>query len=209
MKYNKTKKILELISGIISIVTASICSFLAFACFVIAIDYFIGNRDTVVSNYLGYYTVDMSDKGVPYLMLGLAIVIAIVILMIYAIKLIKSPYKSNGEFESKLTARVWVLIFAILTVNLPVIGLMIAIFCLKDFKQSTEQGVSIENNIQSAVTEKQTNVDAQSGFSANQNEVYELYQKILEIKKLKTLEVIDEATFKRATSKIVADLIKE
>lgn len=168
MEYNRSKNVLEKIAGIFEIISASMYMLLSLLVIIAGI-------------FWGWLVI-----GVGMVMLTLAI-----LKLIFAIKLVKSPYLPNGEIRNKQAARVWVLVLSILTCEVLTMGLMIAVLCLKDLKPS------VSNSVQNC--NKQ---DDQAKF-------YDFYSKIQEVKKLKSLGVIEDVTYKKAITKIVADLIKE
>jgi len=204
MEYNKTKGTLEKVAGILGIISASLFIILAIFLLIEAGMYFTGEYDYRFYDYdaygeIYYYTVDATDEGIPYLMLGLPLLGIAILMLIFSIKLVKSPFLPNGELRNKKAARIWVLVLSILTGDLVVMGLMIAVLCLKDYKEPRVQ--------------QPINAYAPNGYNiqqpAIQNEFYAFYDKIQEVKKLKSLGIIDETAFRKAVTKIVVDITKE
>ena len=91
------------------------------------------------------------------------------------------------------------LVLSIISGDIVVIGLMIAVLCLKDYKQpKTEKPVKQVVNKLAYVAP----TNAGNGY-------FEFYNKIQEVKRLKSLEIIDAETFKKAVAKIVKDIVEE
>ena len=202
MEYNKTKRTLEKIAGILGIISAALFLILTLVLIVMAFMYFFGAFDyTYIVDYdfsTGqpiFNTTSNSIVGIPVLLAGLVLATISILLLVFSVKLTKSPFLPNGEMRKMQGIRIWVLVLAILTGDLIVIGLMIAVLCLKDFKELTAN--------QPVVGKQSVN------HSFQQNEFYDFYQKIQEVKKLKSLDIIDKTAYKKAVTKIVIDLTKE
>ena len=222
MEYNKAKKVLDKIAGIIGVVVASILIILSIALIISSFRYFTGEMnylnyyyDYYYDQYL-YYEIDNSHFGWSYLLPGIYFLVSSILTLIFSIKLLKSPFLPNGQLRKKNGARIWLLVLSAITGDLVVLGLTIAALCLKDFKQPKAEVAS--QQVQAAAPQYTA---AQPAFVAqpatvqtiaqdeSMKEFYSLYEKIKELKKLKSLCVIDEAAFKRAVTKIVVDLTKE
>lgn len=204
MEYNKTKGTLEKVAGILGIISSALYIILSILLIIAAGLYFAGEYNHIYHDYdlygdIYYYTVDNSADGIPLMILGLPLLGMAILMLIFSIKLVKSPFLPNGELKNKKAARIWVLVLSILTGDLIVMGLMIAVLCLKDFKEARVQ--------------QQANTYAPYGNRMQQpvieNEFYAFYDKIQEVKKLKSLGIIDETAFRKAVTKIVVDITKE
>ena len=140
MEYNKTKRGLEKASGIIGIVLAAFLILMSLVLIINAITYFAGAHDyreyyTIGSGYSReriYYTVDNRTSGVPYLIVGLYYLIISILMLVFCIKLVKSPYNQNGELRKLQGARIWLLVLSIISGDLIMLGLMIAVLCMKE-----------------------------------------------------------------------------
>lgn len=171
MEYNKTKRGLEKAAAITGIVISSICLIVALVLVIVGIDFLMNS----------YF----EETGTVYLLVGLYVIVVSILSLIFCKKLVKSPFKPNGELKNLQPIRIWVLVLSILSGNLIVMGLMIAVLCLKDYKQPKSK--NIEQN----------------------NKYLEFYKKIEEVKKLKELRIIEADTYKKSIAKIVMDIVKE
>lgn len=196
MEYNKSKKILDKLAGIFGIIAASIYLIVAVALVVDGIIYLIGGHNYQVYSYgYGYRTIDISYEGTPLVFSGLFVLALAILMLIFSIKLVKSPYLPNGELRKKQAARIWVLVLSVLTGDLVVLGLSIAALCVKEFKD-----VNNKKQISNATTKRP---------AYNQEESRDFYERIQEVKKLKSLGIIEDAVYKKAITKIVSDIIKD
>ena len=206
MEYNKTKMNLEKAASILGIISASLYIILSFILLFVAFMYFGGAYDYTHDYIVGYYGYnepiyatkyyDMSSLGWGFLIPGLLIMTISILMLIFSVKLVKSPYLPNGELKNKKAARIWLLVLSIITGGLVIVGLMIAVLCLKDYKQPK---VIMSNNVSRPTMNITT---------AYTNDYYEFYDKIQEVKKLKSLGIIDDVAFKKAITKIVTDIAK-
>ncbi len=213
MEYNKTKKNIEKAAGILGIISASMYMLLAVVLIIVAFMYFGGAfnfRDYTYDYYYNrvYYTVDMSEHGTPFIIIGLPLLAMSILMLIFSIKLVKSPYLPNGELRNKKAARIWVLVLSILMGDFVVIGLTIAVLCLKDFKDPNVQ-TQMNNVTPNAGYQFANNSSISNPTAQNANNLYEIYNKIQEVKKLKSLDIIDDVAYKKAVTKIVTDIIKD
>ena len=119
-------------------------------------------------------------------------------MLLFSIKLVKSPILPNGELRKKQAARIWLLVLSILSGSMIITILIIISLCLKDF-----QDVSAQKTMPASV----------NGNNAIQNEFnsteFEFIKDIQEIKKLRRLGIIDDAAFKKAVIKLVERIINE
>ncbi len=214
MEYNKSKNTVDKVGGIFGIVSASLYIILSLVFIIVAINYFAGNFDEVYSvpryDYFGnfmyyeYYYDDYSSVGNPFMIFGVFFLALAVLMMIYSIKLVKSPFLPNGELKNKKAIRIWMLVLSILSGELVVIGLMIAALCMKDYKEpviQTSNGFIPQYN-------KPVNT-VNTVQVSDQQKFYDFYNKIQEIKKLRSLEIIDDVAVSKALTKIVKDMLKD
>lgn len=187
MEYNKTKRGLEKAAAITGIVMSSICLIVAVVLVIVGINYLMQGSNHYINGVL--VSNDYQNIGTAYLVAGLYVIVVSILLLIFCIKLVKSPFKPNGELKKLQPIRIWVLVLSIISGNLVVMGLMIAVLCLKDYKQPKQQV-------------NQLNVN-------NQEKYIEFYNKIQEVNRLKSLNIIDAEASKKAIAKIVLDITKE
>ena len=177
MEYNKSKKVLEKIAGILGIISASIYMIAAIVLVINAFAAFGGAYDYEYYDY--YYGMwmyeDRSYLGIPFMVIGIPLLAMAILMLIFSIQIVKSPYLPNGELRKKQPARIWVLVLSILMGDLVVMGLMIAVLCLKDFKEANaqQQDVSAQNNMYAQNPLKPT-----VQLVNDQKEFYEFYEKI-------------------------------
>ena len=123
-----------------------------------------------------------------YFIVSHACFIAITILsIVFCAKVISTPLKKDGTVVARNPIRICVIVFSFLSGVIVSAGLMISVLCLKDFVEPEEDD---EESKQKDKENNDTNEKA-------------VESKILELKKLKELEVIDEETYKKALQKLI------
>lgn len=207
MELNKTKMNLEKAAAIIGIVIGVAYSVLSILLLVLSINDFtmidFWRTEIGGTHYAKEYCEQMvnicrSNAIAEIIMCVLTLFFGIATL-ITSIKLVKSPFDENGQLKDRQGLRIWMLVLSIISGDIVVIGLMIAVLCLKDYKQpKTEKPVKqVVNNLAYVAP-----TNAGNGY-------FEFYNKIQEVKRLKSLEIIDAETFKNAVAKIVKDIVEE
>ena len=184
MEYNSTKRKVELAAGIIGIITNVI--YIIIACIALVIGFIMLFNAGPGHYYFGHVVLS-STPGLVTILLGLFFIAMPVVMLVFSIKLVKSPYSPNGEIKNKQGARIIMLIFSILLSNTVVMALMIAVLCLKDVKD----------------TNVTTNAQAQQTGNKQLND---FTSKVQELKRLKDAGIIDEETYKIAIAKITENL---
>ncbi len=129
----------------------------------------------------------IAEQGYSFIMLGIFYLPISIAALILSTFLIKSPIDEHGILKNRNGLRIALLVLSILATSWVMTGLLIAVLCLKDFVEQTQ----IQN--------------AQNVQAKTPNTVEE---KLAQIKNLKDLGVIDEATYKKAVQKVVNDFLK-
>ena len=133
MEYNKTKRGLEKAAGILTIVVSAIeILFLLIYMIVILTTKEVSSVAYNYSTHTWEY-VYITVFNVAGLLLIFPIAFSIVTL-IFGAKLIKSPVNPDGSVSNRTGLRITTLVFAILNGQWITTGLLIAVLCLKDFK---------------------------------------------------------------------------
>lgn len=198
MEYNKTKRGLEKAAAIVGIVMGVIYCIGAIYCVCHSIYAY-----RLVKDWGEYYSIDSAwaaeMQNYWYTTAIVSIIMCLLTLffgiatLITSIKLVKSPFDENGQLKNRQGLRIWMLVLSIISGDLIVMGLMIAVLCLKDFKQPKA---------------KKTNQYVYAGQPNEQNEYLEFYNKIQEIKRLRSLEIIDAEAYKKAVTKVIKGILE-
>ena len=186
MNYNKTKRALEKAAAIIGVVVSIII--LAYVCVTLAKDVAKGVQQLTTFNSI--------DQKLIYSIVGSVIDFIIYItLAVLCITVIKSPVHEDGEVSKRIGVRIAIIIFAALSGNAVVLGLMIAVICLKDFPT----GNYFKPAKQADLNVKDVHVNNE------QDEELELSvdEQIAQLKKFKEMGILDDETFKQALKKII------
>ena len=179
MEYNKTKRGLEKASGIVGVVISSIVTVLWLYEVIVCISLFVtwGMYSSLLMTYLIMYFIELA--------------FSVVTLITYA-SVIKSPVQEDGTIKPTKGRRICVVVFSALTAQWVTMGLMIAVLCMKDFKDgqpsyTTNVGYQGQRPVQAAPS----SIDG----------------KIAELKHLKELGVIDEEGYKKAVERLLKQII--
>ena len=176
MVYNKTKRGLEMASGIVGVVISSL-EVLILAC------YIIPSLAVLPSDY--YYYIG------GYIVGYLIIAVFAVLNLVFSALVIKSPVQPDGIVKQRNGIRICMLVFSILDGQWVTAGLMIAVLCLKDLRPA--------NPAPSQMTQTQASMQTQAPQT--------LDAKIVELKHLKEIGVIDEESYKKAINKLMKDVL--
>ena len=202
MEFNKTKRGLEKGAAIFSVVMFSI-QIVSYLVLAIVGLYFLTNQVIIGYQFDGYFSDYYYDPVYGYdyatgtlcLLLGIVLLTFSIVGLVFSAKLIKSPLQEDGSVKNRTGLRVTLLVFSILTGNWITAGLLIAVLCLKDFKQTAVQAV----NTNPAVTTTSVNQTQPQSTSID--------AKVAKLKEFKELGIIDDETYKKAIEKIIKDLL--
>jgi len=178
MVYNKTKRGLEMASGIVGVVVSSILS-LVFLYYLIVTIIFIGYYPWIA----GYLIAEI----IVYTLLSAFSVLS----LIFYASVIKSPVQADGTIKQRKGRRICVVVFSVLTLQWVTAGLMIAVLCLKDSQ--------LANPAQSQSAQAQIHMQTQAPQT--------LDAKVAELKHLKELGVLDEESYKKAINKLIQNIL--
>ena len=185
MVYNQTKRKLEKCAGVIGTVLSSLTLFtlVYYMIMLILATSSVSAANSVISMASALGSIGaLLLSLVGWVALVLIIPIGLVVVnLVYSIIAIKNPVLPNGMIKNRDGARMVLIIFSLLTGNVLILGLMIAVYCMRD--------VVRDNNVQ------QTQPQANS-----------LDAKIAELKKLKEAGAISEEQYIMAINRLTAGL---
>ena len=194
MQFNKTKRTLEKVAGILTTVFNSIW-IIGSIVLIIAVNqpiynlsyYWNGHDYIPESSY--YVRPDATFLTILFIILLIFSIIGLIL----SILLIKSPLKADGTVKPRNGIRITLLIFSILNALWVTSVLLIIVLCMKDFVDPNNSPVA--NTIYNLKNPKPYAQTTEG--------------KIAEIKHMKELGVIDDETYERAIKKITDDLLKD
>ena len=144
MVYNQTKRKLEKCAGVIGTVISSVALFMLVYYMLIFI---LATTSASAASSVAELATALGALGPMVISLvgGAAIVLIIpigfvVVNLVYSIIAIKNPVLPNGMIKNRDGARMVLIIFSLLTGNVLILGLMIAVYCMRD--------VVRDNNVQ-------------------------------------------------------------
>ena len=191
MEYNKTKRGLEKAAGIVGTVVSSLMLFT----YIILFIYFLTQSGVQASHttYDGYtyeefFNPEIGPYVAQYCTSLIFLIIICMISLIFSSKVIKSPVQADGSVQSRTGKRVCMLIFNLLSGQIVSCGLIIAVLCLRDFPKPKPQPQAIYQP-QPQVQPVKSTIDS----------------KLIELKHMKELGIIDEEVYKNAVQKIIND----
>ena len=196
MVYNKTKAGLEKGATILGIVISSITLVHSFVYFLLSCISIVG----MVFNFI----------FIPMWLVSFAFSITTLVLNC---TLVKSPVLPDGTVIQRNGTRIALIIFSFLTGQLITMGLEIAVLCLKDFHDVTPveqtqpsvvaQSQTVQSNVNVAAPVAQSAVaPVQNTPASNQS----VEGKIAELKHLKELGILDDASYNNAIKRIIESL---
>jgi len=187
MVYNYTKRNLEKCAGVIGTIVSSYALFMLIYAMVVLLlatsSVAAGSAAVNLITSLGAIGAILSGFIGGASMVLLIPIGLVIVNLIFSIMAIKSPVLPNGMVKNRDASRLVLIIFSMLTGNVLVLGLMIAVYCMKDLvKDSNANSVANQNG--------------QAGFDA----------KIDELKKLKQSGAISEEQYATAINRLTAGL---
>lgn len=139
MKYNKTKRGLEIAGGIVGVVGSS--------CEIIYCLYML-----IYINNISY--IFTKESYIALMSLGIILILFGAISIYSFTRLIKSPITESGKIIERKPDRICCIVISILTGQIVATGLIIAVLCLKDFNEeqnSSKTNMNINNSIDSKI----------------------------------------------------------
>ena len=203
MKYNKTKRGLELGAALTALVYCAIdliFEIIAFVDIVKVIDYF---RSFYGDDYKKYM-----NEATTALLMGTIIGITLVIIeLVFACKLLKKPEQTENGFKNMKKIRITFLIFS---------SILAAVFLCGISTGFSEVGIGILAFLifatvivleSIAMSMKDVKVEGQAKKEVIVTTNLSIEQKIAELKHLKELGVIDEEQYKNAVEKNIKEIM--
>ncbi len=209
MEYNKTKRGLEKGASIYAVIVYSLMIIMSITLIVCGI--VIANTMQQVQeynpmkyynsgHYIGgydYYYRKIPELGLPYIIIGVILLGVTIAALIVAAKLIKSPVKPDGTIQKRTGKRITLIVFSVLSGNIILLGLMIAVMCLKDMKEPKP--------VYQQMVQPVRNMQYVQSRPIQQNVGVSLDDKVNQIKHLKEIGVLDDDAYKKAITKIIKE----
>ena len=194
MQFNKTKRTLEKVAGILTTVFNALWIIGSIVMIILANQPLYGLTFVWDGHAYMPETTYYANPNATFLtILFIILLIFSIIGLILSILLIKSPLKADGTVKQRNGIRITLLIFSILNALWVTSVLLIIVLCMKDFVDPNNSPVA---NTISNLKNPKPYAQTTEG-------------KIAEIKHMKELGVIDDATYERAIKKITDDLLKD